>query len=118
MNKLAVDEIKLLVDQTLKILTSRSKKTGEQRSIQPELYFISFMIKGLVENALNVKFKKTDSDEYKFQVIKQNFEAVKFGIQEAVATAFQVALRHYSQKQIEYYCVIKPVPETTSKEVH
>ena len=56
-------------------------------------------------------------EKVRYEYVKEAFVSYKAGIQEAVAAAFTAAMSNFSGKELEYYCLIKPVPEPPTKQV-
>lgn len=50
--------------------------------------------------------------------VSKAFSELKFGTQNAVASAFSTALAKFSGQEVEYMCVIKPAPQPESKLTH
>lgn len=113
---LTLEELKVLVTSTFKILNAR-KSTRSNIEMQPELYFLSLYIKAMVDGSLRDKIP-TKSKEERYQAIKDSFEKTKFSIQEAIAIAFQTSMRNHANTPVEYYCQIKPVPEPVNTNTH
>ena len=58
---------------------------------------------------------KDKKEKERFQKVCDNMAVAKVNIQNAISDGFQLAVRKFTQTDIEYYCVIKPVPTTVQK---
>lgn len=107
------DDMKVLLEATLKILKNRSFKYNN-----PELIFLSLFVETIVVSSINKRLEGSKSENEQYEFIKKNFGTAKLAIQEAVATAFQRPMRRVSGSDMEYYCTIKPVGNAISTMVH
>lgn len=113
--KFGAEQINALLDATMKILTA-GKGGSKVKTIHHEMYFISSFIRDIVERSIEVPSRRSSTTEEDFQRAKAQYENIKRGLQEAVALGFQSAMQHYSNTHIEYYCLIKTVPETKNNQ--
>lgn len=105
----------MLAKETYKMFEAQGAKQGPEFLKYVPSLFVSSIVKLLIDKALAKKVRKgaTKNEEYAFT--SRNFQEVKQGIQNAVSEGFQLSLSGYSGKPVEYYCLIKPVPEPTNK---
>ena len=106
-----------LVEATTKILNAAKPKDG-QLSQELDAQFLYMMIEAMLTRTFNRPIGYKATKKQKFEFVRDNFEAVKREVQEAIALAFQEALEKYSGLPIEYICTIKAVPKESSSKTH
>lgn len=109
------EETKALLDATLKIISATRK---QDEGVDTEVLFLKLFIEALVTKVLDDRAVKSLPKQEQFNVVKKNYETLKLCIQEAVAVGFQDAIQRFAKMPIEYYCLIKTVPEVTNNRVH
>jgi hypothetical protein len=84
--------------------------------------FLSSYVGSLVMTALSRTPAKSDNINSKkdlAEFTQQNLVLIKNDIAEAVALGMEAAVYNFSGKEVEYYCIIKPVAEgAKSNRVH
>lgn len=77
--------------------------------------FLSTFVFTLVKKELNTAIPEGLTEEEAEAVVFHDFRALKDDVQNAVSSAFQVAMSEYAGKRVEYYCTIAPIPDPVSK---
>lgn len=106
-----------LVKDAYAIFTSLGAQVGAG-SREVHTKFLCFFVETMVTKALNEYPPKPTSKADLYEFTRRNFEGVKQGVTDAVARGFERALKEYSGKETEYYCVVRTVPEPVSKSVN
>jgi hypothetical protein len=112
MSSLGIEEIRLLLTATFKIIDA-SKDKKESESYAAELKFLSLFIEEMLDRVLNDRTVKDKSKKEQFEYIKNNFLKFKVCIQMAVAHSFQTSMEKYANIPVEYYCLIKMAQENS-----
>lgn len=110
----------ILVKETLKIIANCPQPDSmkyDTTSIRTLLMFdfIRIMVKTLAEDTLTAheKRKLTGKEAYDFTM--KRLGGLKSNLQTAIGLGFENAFQKVIGKQIEYYCLISPVPEAKTK---
>lgn len=103
--------------ETVKVLTQVGKPKQMVRPLM--LKFLNFYIRSMIMTALNEYKVKKIKDSEAYEYTRQNFLDLKINLQKEIGTAFEDAFKLYSGRaEVEYYCVINPVPEPISKSLN
>lgn len=105
-NDFGYADVELLVESTFKILSK-----NQDKNVSVELQFVCLFIKAMVESVLNDPGDVNASKRRQYEYMKDNFESMKRGIQNAVALAFQIPMQSFSKSDVEYYCQIRTIPD-------
>lgn len=110
-----VDEFaQTLANETFKLIHA----TGEKKHLQNDITsrFVSYFLENTILYTLN---KYADSkqltEEEMYTYTKEDFAAVKYQLQNAIAKGFEQAFQLHANKRPEYYCAINLVPEPLNK---
>jgi hypothetical protein len=115
--KYGLEDLELLLADTLKIIHAHKGK--DKNDISHEVIFLNRMVAHLVDQAVGIRRLKNATSEEQFEFVKNNYEKVKLGVQNAVGLAFQESMQRFSKNpDVEFYCLIKPVPAPISSETH
>ncbi len=107
-----------LVTEVTKIINSQREKYGDTYAKEIQAQFVGRYVATLVLESL-VKFSGTRSkSKQEYDLVSSNFAEMKRTVQEAIASAFSVAMSDFTGKQVEYYCFLQPIAETSSKVQH
>lgn len=77
--------------------------------------FISQYIELLLSDALRDYPKTGATQKEQMTQVSGNFKDIKQEIQQQIANAFTRVMEGYSGMDIDYYCLIKPLPEPINK---
>lgn len=102
-----------LVEETFKLLQGRGMYAFRLAAVN----FIARFVGVLTHEALRAKPKGKLNKEEQYKFVEGNFMKVKASLQECVAAGVQGAVSTFSGRKVEYYCVIKPVPEPVNKQL-
>ncbi len=100
-----------MADETLKILRGHTDKRGPEVGRALCIHFLARVLTATVLDTLNTRKDGAKDDEEQFRFSKDQFLDLKTQVQDATALSFQTAFHHFTGRNVEYYCVIKPVPE-------
>lgn len=74
------------------------------------------MVSGMVLKSLRAAGSDPmDSKEEMYERARRRFVVLKSLVSEAVAAGFERGLGTYANRNVEYYCEIKPVPDAPTK---
>jgi hypothetical protein len=107
-----------MAEETLKILRANSEKRGPEVGRALCIHFLSRVLANTVLDTLNTRKESAKTEEEQYNYSKKLFLDLKLQVQDAVALSFQTALGHFTGRQVEYYCQIKPIPEPLNKTVN
>lgn len=112
----ARDAARVLAEDMLKELISQEKKVGSSAALEMAVNFLCFYTAGVLSLVLSSQVPDAKNKQEKLESIQNHFAAMKASIQNAMAVAFQSSLGQFANRDdLEYYCIIKPVPEPKSK---
>lgn len=106
--------VRTIVNATISMILAKGKdKKGMCADLA--INFIAQFMGVLIYQALTIDHPPGMTSQEKYERTKKNYENMKLAIQEAVSVAFKSAMISFSKKDIEYYCLIKTVPEQKSR---
>src|ERR1700722_12621699 len=111
------EEIELLVETTIKILNSKLANKNKIPISTMYMEFTRLLLSTIILESLAAPLPDTTKKK-QLEVVKQRFGIVKLGIQEAIAIAFQDAIKAYSNADLDYVCTIRPIMEQNNKSTH
>lgn len=118
LKSLAEDMANLLTIENFKIIDGKMSAYTSREARYVAATLISRFIGALVYRTLSEPqtLNKTSKEHEDF--VMKNTAELKTQIQNAVSAGFQNAMTAFSGENIEYYCQIKVVPESTSKAIN
>lgn len=107
-----------LAKETLKFLTSYGPivKNKPIASKIVTFYIASFVNKVVMEALMRATKLGITDDAKLFALTAKDFAYIKEMIQNGVAEGFKRALSKFNGQIVDYYCIIKPVPDPVNKE--
>lgn len=113
LNKDADALTSMLVVETCKMIDAQPE------SVKTQIYF-SFLAKfigAIIYRSLKSQpDKHMPSQEEIYEYVSKNYSNAKTCAESAIAAAFTGAMSTFSAKEVEYYCLIRPVPPVANKE--
>lgn len=109
---------KYISEESFKMLIVGARAKGPQALDKVLSKFIARIIGMTIYDALKNAPNGAANQEEAYERSLKEFKSTKIRMQEAVALGFQSALKSYSNRDIEYYCSIAPVPEPLSKSIN
>lgn len=103
-----------MADETLKILRLNTEKRGPEVGRALCIHFLARIMTSTVLESLHMRLENPKTEEDALKYNQKCFAELKTQIQDAVSLSFQTAMSHYTGRQVEYYCQIKPIPEPLS----
>lgn len=108
-----------MADEALKMLQAQGDKKGPDVHRALLIHFLARVITSSVFSVLHERPKNEKANKNEvLEHNKKNYAGFKEQIEEMIAMSFGTALSHYSGKDLDYYCVIRPVPEMISTKVN
>ncbi len=107
-----------MADETLKILRGHSNKRGREVGRALCIHFLARVLSATVLDTLNTQDETAQTEKEQYEFSKHQFAELKTQVQDSVALSFQTALSHFTGRQVEYYCTIKPVPDPVTGTVN
>lgn len=108
---------KFLSTETYKLIKITAKSKGGRDTLSRMVgssikYLIEAAVTDTLKDSLDPKLDKLGA----YNMAVRNLTDFKQYIQIDVADGFTLAMTKFSKKNIEYYCLIKPIPEMPTKE--
>lgn len=113
-----IDEVtKQLTSEVLSYMVEVENEKGRDISGLVINEFVANFIAAVVYRHLTERppGDKPKSNKEVLEFVKKNFLTVKIEMQDAVAMGFQKSMTAFANKEMEYYCEIKPMPEAINK---
>lgn len=107
-----------MADEALKLIDAQGNKRGPEVKRALIIHFMARVLTSTVFTVLHERPEKVKDKKERLDFNKKNYAEFKEQICEMIGMSFSTALSHYSGKSIEYYCVIKPIPDPLSKAVN
>lgn len=107
-----------MAEETLKILRGHTEKRGREVGRALCIHFLSRVLATTVLDTLKDRKEDAKSEKEQYDFSKKQFLDLKVQVQDAVALSFQTALSHFTGRQVEYYCQIKPIPDAINGTVN
>lgn len=107
-----------MADETLKVLRANCAKRGPDVSRALCIHFLARVLSSTVLDTLHERMENPQSEAEALRFNQKQFAELKIQVQDAVALSFQTAMSHYTGRQVEYYCTIKPVPDPVNSTVN
>lgn len=106
-----IDEsAKVLSKEVFNLIKSQGSSKGVVGSFCSK--FIEYMVQESVYDSLtNISNKYIPSNEEAYNLTRDSFSSLKEGLQNSIAIGFEKAVEKYSGKPLNYYCIIRPIPE-------
>lgn len=107
----------MITDETFKLIEGRSRKNLDAIKFVASMFvarFVGTLVFRTLTEPSALRTSKKDQEAF----TNKNFLELKMSVQNAVAAGFQNAVSQFSGSTMEYYCLIKPVPEPTSNQVN
>lgn len=107
-----------LVKEVKKIIESQRAKYGENYAKALEIQFLVKYIFELATYSLH-KFSNTKTKaKPEYDLVAQSFSELKGNVQEAVGTAFSMAMSDFAGKSVDYYCSLQMISDPLSRTQH
>lgn len=117
LNDWVADYAKMISTETFKLINTLGHQKNASRLITTK--FLQFFIEETLKDVLEeYKSRKDITVEQAYLFTKENLNDIKTNIQVEIAKGFEAAFSKFAKKDIEYYCIIKPMPEVANKESH
>lgn len=106
-----------LARKVIEALMKQRQLTGPSSYRMMTLSFLA----GFISAFLNVSMREcpTESETESFDELAKNaeetFQDIKAGLQDAVSAGFQAGIFSWTGQTVEYYTLIKPIPEVVNK---
>lgn len=114
---MGLEEVKGLLDATFTIFDAHRDKKKGVVDIHAEIQYLSMYIEKLITRSVLASGKGVITRKEANAAIA-NYRRLKLGIQEAIATGFQISMEKFSETPMEYYCIIQPTEEVSSVTSH
>jgi catalase (peroxidase I) len=105
-----------LIVETINILKHEENTLGIKGKNELLAFFLTGYVGSIMYNALMTHKDVKLSKEAKHQLVMKEFADTKAKMSEAMAQAFTAAMSNFVGRHIDYYCLVKPVPEAINKE--
>lgn len=89
---------------------------NQERQKQLLVTFLASFIGAVLYDTLAYKPKDITDKNDLYEYTSANYNALKVSVQDAVAAGFQGAMQTFSNKQVEYYCLVKTFGEPVNKQ--
>lgn len=99
-----------LLEEALEGKTKPVKRAAQQKLLKS--YIEMMVLTMLARHATNMDLSEKELEK----LVSKEYQDLKFEIESSIATAFESAMSSYSNKYIEYYCKIDPVPPAINKD--
>lgn len=106
-----------LATEVYHALEDNREFVGEESYKRMLAQFLSGYVAAITYRSLAFRPKDVVDKEAQFKYAKESFAAMKTMICDAVAAGVSGGMGSWSGKQVEYYCLIKVVPEPVNKEM-
>ncbi len=106
-----------IASENYKLLINYSKTKTQDLSVKLLTSFIKSYIHLVVLEVFIQKPGMKLSKQEHFNYTSANFNQIKLLIQSAVAEGFNQAVLDFTSQNMDYYCIIKPMPEPINKEM-
>jgi len=106
-----------LAYQVISAMVAQKETVGEENFKMITMTFIAGFISALLNTLMREEMPSEDklTIEEKYKIAESNFEDFKLRLQDSVAAGFQAGVLSWSGQTMEYYALIKPVPEPVNK---
>lgn len=112
------DLVDKITNASKDILNAADKREKDPPEIPSTVLFVEKMVSSVIMEALTKNLSKDNKavtqDEY--EKTKREYARLKMAVQEAVAKGFTDAMEKFTEKDVEFYCLVKTVPAPPSKE--
>lgn len=102
--------------ETLKLIKASSKSKGDKVSKELSVQFIKYLTHLVILDTLNEYKKKKLSSKKAYEFTHKNFTDLKLQLSHALAESFEKSFEVFSNRYVEYYVAINPVPNPVNKE--
>jgi len=106
----------MLARGVLEMFDAQEKQLGVYGAKALYMHTLAKVIDGIVYKSLSDIPDDIKGDQAKHDWCYASYEDAKLRVQSAVSAGFQAAMLTFSGKSCEYYCLVKPVPESVNKQ--
>jgi len=99
-------------------LNDQKKTIGEENVKYLALSLVECLVGSVMYQQYRLQKELIGSKKTKENKALDDIGEVKGLMQEAIAGGFEAAMKKFTGQTIEYYCVIRPVPASLSKELN
>lgn len=104
-----------MIDAVSSMIEAYSRKNKDADPNQLMIMFLEQFVSVLVYQTLAKERDKSLPVVERHKLAKKNFTATKLAMQEAIAEGFGTGASAYAGALIEYFCIIKAIPEEKTK---
>lgn len=116
LNDLIIKFSSAIANESISLMRTYGKFYGSKFTNDLVSQFITLFVDNLITEALNRQKAHEDGDPVEaYHNVSRDFSDMKFRIQDAVANGFTLAFSKFSNKYVDYFCVIKPVGPAINK---
>lgn len=113
---LLINASRKMVTDVLDAINTQARIHGKEFGSDLSIHFVACYFGAVAFNTLNYQPREKVTKEKMYDIVSTKYRELKIRMSEAVASGFTGAMRtHTGKQELEYYCVVKPVPPVANK---